>query len=179
MGSSVAAPTVLVRPLVELAILTHSIALDAVHNFQAWVAHSEAQDAKALGEMAKHLPRPAGDPYAPAAIQPAIDAKNAAMALARSSLGRPNGPLRPGLTEMIEALSKPDPSAAYALWQAYDDAYRATSPTTHSEATSFKANLIEHPDGTLEYVEAAPVPTEFLQPLAAGASRSRSRPPQP
>lgn len=67
---------------------------------------------------------------------------------------------------MIDSMKKNDPGAAFALWQAYDDGYRATSPTTHSEATSFKANLIEHPDGTLEYRETSPIPVEILRYLA-------------
>lgn len=167
-GPSLAAPTILVRPLVELAIQTHWIALDPDRNFTAWRGHSEEQDAKALRELAKHLPRPGGGPYAPDALQASIDAKEAEVAAARAGTGRASGPLRPSLTEMVEALAKRDKGAAFALWQAYDDAYRATSPTTHSEATSFKANLIEHADGALEYRESAPVSTELLQYVAVG-----------
>jgi hypothetical protein len=167
-GPSKAAPTILIRPLVELAIQTHWIAMEPDRNFRAWRAHSEEQDAKALREIAKHLPRPVGDLYTPEKLAASAEAKEADVAARRAELGRATGPLRPGLTEIIEALAKRDQGAALALWQAYDDAYRATSPTTHSEATSFKQSLEERPDGTVDYVEAPPVPTEVLRHAAAG-----------
>lgn len=166
-GPSVIAPVVLVRPLVELAILVRWIQDDPGPRFEAWVAHSEAQDAKAIRELAKHLPRPEGDRFGSTAVEPVLDAKEARVDAARTATGRATGALRPGLTEMIEAIIAKDPREALALRQAYDLGYRSTSPSTHTESASFKENFVEHPNGSVSYAEASPIGIELLRYMAA------------
>lgn len=166
-GPSVIAPVLLGRPLVELAILARWIQDDPQPRFEQWVAHSEANDAKAIGQLLEHLPRPAGDPFGPDAVQPALDAKRDRVDSVRTTTTRLKGNLRPGLSEMITAIVDGDPNEALAMWQAYDLGYRGTSPSTHSEAASFKQNLVEEPDGSLSYIEAPPIELELLRFLAA------------
>jgi hypothetical protein len=170
-GPSTIAPTILTRPLVELAILTRWIQDDVPRRFDMWTAHSEEMDAKAIRQLAVNLPRPAGDPFGPAAVHPVLTAKDARAGAARTAAGRETPPrLLPGLVEMIDAIVKNDPNEGLALRQAYDLAFRSISPATHSDASSFKAGLDERPDGTVEFVETSPVPIELLRRVAAGCA---------
>jgi hypothetical protein len=76
-GPSTIAPTILARPLVELAILLRWIQDDALARFGMWTAHSEEMDAKAIRQLAINLPRPDGDPFGPAAVRPVLGVKDA------------------------------------------------------------------------------------------------------
>jgi hypothetical protein len=167
-GPSTVGPTIMARPLVELAILVRWIQDDPELRFEMWTAHSEDMDARAIRQLAVNLPRPPGDPFEPAAVQPTLDAKDARATAARTAGGRETPPrLLPGLVEMIEAVLKRDPDEGLALRQAYDAAFRSISPATHSDASSFKESIREQPDGSLEFVETSPVPIELLRYISA------------
>jgi hypothetical protein len=167
-GRSMVAPTILARPLVEGAITLRWIRDDPDLRFKMWVAHSEEMDTKAIRELAQHLPRPAGDPYAIDALRAVLDEKDARADAARTASGRTTPPrLLPGLTEMIEAVRKADAGEAHALYQAYDLAFRSISPATHNDASSFSLSLTEEADGTVSFAPAPPIDPERLRFIAA------------
>lgn len=145
-GPSMIAPTILTRPLVELAILIRWIQDNARLRFEMWTAHSEEMDARAIRQLSVNLPRPADDPFGPAAVHPVLEAKDARATAARTAAGRETPPrLLPGLVEMVDAIVKSHPDEGLALRQAYDLAFRSISPATHSDASSFRASLDERP----------------------------------
>lgn len=168
-GRSIVAPTIMARPLVELAILLRWIRDDPEPRSEMWIAHSEEMDAKAIRQLGVNLPRPPGDPFGTEAVQPSLEAKDARAAAARSAAGRETAPrLLPGLVEMIDAVVKLDEVEGLALRQAYDLAFRSVSPATHSDAASFKSSLQDQADGSIAFVETSSAPVEVLRFLAAG-----------
>jgi hypothetical protein len=134
------AATILVRPIVEIAIVIRWIERDPNTRVRLWLAEDDRQRLL-LEERVVEMHRRRGatlgpvlDPPIRAAIQREIDQ-------VRALTSRRRGPLLPSLEEMMA-------DAAPDLWEAYEVAFRATSPAVHSAPRSMTNDRLEHrPDG--------------------------------
>jgi hypothetical protein len=73
----------------------------------------------------------------------------------------------PPLDRLVMEVEKADPGHRVAIRQAYDLAYRAMSPWTHSEATSFKSTASGEPGALTYHGDVSPFPQEPIHVMAA------------
>jgi len=166
-GPSLVAPVILVRPLIEGAILVRWMEEDPEARYALWQAHSESMDASAIRQLQERRPQPAGDPFSEAALAPMLSSKDGIVTAARAASGcvKPDRVL-PGLVEMIDAIIKKHPDERDALDQAYQLGFRGVSGSTHNDAQSFKTSLVDQPDGSVAFVPAAPVDPVLVRLIA-------------
>jgi len=174
---SLASPTnigrlIALRPLVEAAIILKWISLDPDNHGTLWFGQSEAQDLKAIREQEKHLGVQVRGDVPSETVEEAVVRKQAIVdtAKARASAMERNYGRRvmPELARMVDEIAEQDPGHEIAMRQAYDAAYRAFSPWTHTEATSFKATAEESSEGLLFVGDRSPFKQYHLR-IIAGA----------
>ena len=86
-GPSLVAPVILVRPLIEGAILVRWMEEDPEARYALWQAHSESMDASAIRQLQERRPQPAGDPFSEAALAPMLSSKDGIVTAARAASG--------------------------------------------------------------------------------------------
>jgi hypothetical protein len=166
-GPSLVAPAILVRPLIEGAILVRWMEDEPEARYGLWRAHSEEMDGKAIRQLEERRPRPAGDPFDKAALAPVLASKDGIVAATRTASGRETAPrVLPDLAQMADAVIKKHPDERDALNQAYQLGFRGVSGSTHNDAQSFKTSLVEQPDGSMRFTPAAPVDLLLVRLIA-------------
>jgi len=158
---------VLVRPLAELMILLEWLAQDPPTRLPLWAAESERRDLVVISEarrttqIVQRLPAP---PIDQTAEKQAIIEKVRADARAKgvSWVGE-KGSLIPGTAQMAEAVS------TQTVHEAYDIAFRSTSPWTHIDAGTFGDGLRDNEE---HRVFVGDTSTRWLPSLRALAASS-------
>lgn len=142
-GPSLPSLFVLARPLVEIAVVTSWVLLDAEQRIVRWSAEQQRRDLQLIEDM-RALGRSAVD-WASGDVRRIEDEKRAGIAEVRARFSLPESkPLVPNLFDMAQEVGTGEAIEAYKM------GYRSLSPWTHSNEGAFRFNFIENayvPDG--------------------------------
>jgi hypothetical protein len=163
-------PILAIRPLVEMAILAKWVSLDPPLHGELWFGHSDARDVTAMQESERHLQIRSKSGLDPQVILDDLRKRAASRdeAAERARVAGKNygGKPMPPLDRLVLEVERADPGHRVAIRQAYDLAYRAMSPWTHSEATSFKSTASGAPGAVTYHGDVSPFLPEMIHVMA-------------
>lgn len=145
-AGEVATAMVLLRPVVEDAILVRWIERDLPLHGEMWQAEdrrNQLAGAAAFEELRRRRGRPLS-------VFPSADAeamKDDIKAIRRKAVAK-HEPINPNMGSLLPAIEQMVDKTDNALWEAYQIAYRSLSPYTHSGGRAFTGYRYDsRPDG--------------------------------